>query len=185
LVEGVYELLEEEVKDTPVHAGPWMRLWARLFDLALTKILLFTFFGVVLYPLLFNWGMTYRIIFNGIVVTGLYTLVEPYLLFKWGGTPGKYLLRIMIVNKKDKPPITFDEYRHRAYQVWYRGLAFGLSPIYLYTAFASYMDLKNKGATIWDEEGGFECLQGKLDDGRGLLALLLFLFVFYSAFSLP
>ncbi len=184
MAEGVYEMLEAETRDTPVQAGPWMRLWARLFDLALTKILLFALLGPLLFPLLASWGFIYRILFNAILVSGLYCLIEPHLLSRWGRTPGKILLRILLV-KKEELAVEFADYKQRAFQVWIRGLAMGVSPIYLYTVFASYADLKNKGVTLWDEDGGFEVLQGRLDDGRGALAVVLIILVIYVALRLP
>lgn len=87
-----------------------------------------------------------------IAVFGLHfvwVLVEAQLLATWGTTPGKWLLKIK-VRDADNNKLSLKTSLTRGFLVWSVGMA-------MYTVFStiteaiSYMNLQNKGTTVWDK----------------------------------
>jgi uncharacterized RDD family membrane protein YckC len=122
---------------------PWVRYWARYID-----VYLFTIFIVMLQQLLFPTKQMNL----SIAVFGLHfvwVLVEAQLLATWGTTPGKWLLKIK-VRDADNNKLSLKTSLTRGFLVWSVGMA-------MYTVFStiteaiSYMNLQNKGTTVWDK----------------------------------
>ena len=81
-------------------------------------------------------------------------LIEPWVLSRYGTTPGKWLLRTT-VQKKTGGNLSYSEAWKRGTSVWLRGLGMYLPVVSLLTMLAAAITLKNKKETSWDRDGGF------------------------------
>ncbi len=182
------EILDIQEEDKIVPSGsqfrPWIRLWARLFDIALIKVIMFWLLSVAYIPILVHSDIMIRYLAQGLIVTLIFVFIETYALFRWSTTPGKALLKCRI-KKTDHTKLTLTECRNRSFTVWSRGLACGLPFISILTIFASYNDLKNHGTTFWDEKNDTYIEHQNLNDGRGVVAYIVLIAVFYFALRLP
>lgn len=153
---------------------PWIRYWARMFDLCFFGFLM----GIAL--VFIHPRFVFRINFNiiGIVELFLWIFVETTLLTLWGNTPGKKLFKIK-VRKSTGGQFNYFGILSRSFNVWIRGLALGIPLASLITLILSYNKLKNEGITSWDRDGGFVVEHGKIGALRGTIGILLFV-VFFS-----
>lgn len=146
---------------------PWMRYWARGFDIGLAGVVA----GVVL-EFVYPQALELPDVVFGIILTAIYIPVEALLLSSFGATPFKALLNIRVRNQNgDK--LSFREALARSLNVWIRGLGLGLPIITLITNYTSYQRLSSSGATSWDAEGNHTVSHRKLAVWRILLIWIL------------
>lgn len=165
-----------------IAAQPWVRYWARVFDICIMGLFLVLTLGVA--AAIFDFDL------DGLLATagrgqGILILswmpVEAVLMSTLGTTPGKWLCRIRVVPLfGDKPD--FEAAFVRSAKVWFRGLGLGLPIISIVAQIVAYNKLKNTGQTSWDAEGNFTIEHGEIGPFR--LLLIASLVVAYLALTL-
>lgn len=131
----------EPPRPKPSTVNPWIRCAARLFDYALFFFLLSWVSGKAVSAIPFeNW-----------VPLEFFAWVplEALLLWIWGTTPGKWLLRTHLkkglANKLD-----FESALRRGFSVWVRGMGLGIPILNVLCMLASYHRLRVLRTTSWD-----------------------------------
>lgn len=133
-------------KENITHVNPWIRCIARFFDYSL-------FFLLLLYS---------RKLFSGQLPFGRYEHFIPFeyfcfipiealLLFTWGTTPGKWLLKTKLkLGKKER--FDFMTALRRSFAVWVRGLGMGIVGLNFFCLAIAYQKLKLLQITSWDRD---------------------------------
>ncbi len=150
-------------------ARPWVRLWARLVDLALFGALVRYLVEVALW----------RPQAAGELAIGLATVmgwlvIEAVALAAVGTTPGKALLKVK-VRRRDGRLLDFPGSLNRAFDVWLKGLGMGLPVVVIVTELLAYRRLTRTGVTSWDESGDVLVSHGRIGPARIALAAALLL----------
>lgn len=134
------------VKEDTFHANPWIRFLARFFD--------YSFFFLLL------WGV--RWLLGGSVPLKQYQSmvpieffawipIEALLLYLWGTTPGKYLLKIQFRQGR-RAKLDFVTALRRSFNVWFRGLGMMIPVINCICLVFAYYRLKTLQLTSWDRD---------------------------------
>ena len=144
---------------------PLSRLAARLIDYGLWGIIL----AFVLRHLVAigavsaeHAGILSNPLVAPIAITFSWAWVEAILLIFFPITPGKFLLNIRVAFNVSNPYATSDPGAlvsssfGRAFRVWWRGAALGLTPIYLLSMLRAWRKLVSFKETTWDFDG--DCL---------------------------
>jgi len=152
---------------------PWIRFWARLFDITWTTFLL-GFAAGYFYPEEFLQLLSKP---GGEMLAGLaflfaWVFIEPILLATLGTTPGKWLFNIRLVPPSSSKP-DFSTALARSFDVWWRGLGMGLPLVSLITLLFAFNTLRKHGQTAWDKNGGFTVVHEPLGAGKLLFAILV------------
>ncbi len=174
--------------DITITIRPWVRYWARIFDLSLFSLIFFFMLGIVL-------GIIDTISPNGKILNLLEALLEAnYLIlhmvccFIWifveslflrflGTTPGKTFLRVQL-NTKNGNKINFRSALRRSLLVWYYGLGIGFPLVTIATLYSSYHDLTHKKITVWDEKAGFIITHKEIGIIRASLATIFIILIY-------
>ncbi|MDA1305418.1 MAG: RDD family protein [Nitrospirae bacterium] len=98
--------------------------------------------------------------------------LEAIFLSTYGTTPGKWFLRTTVKDFNGNI-LTFKQALRRSLYVWSWGYGIGFYYATLVGMLFSYLDLKDKGATRWDKDGGFEISHEKICVRRGVLTTFL------------
>lgn len=166
------------VRNDTSRINPWIRFVARMFDYSLFIVLL--------------WGVHRAI--PGSTEFGrfeswipfeylLWIPVEAALLWVWGKTPGKWLLKIELRQGWRKRPDYLSAIR-RSYHVWLRGLGMGIPFISAICLLVAYQRLKIFHLTSWDKDDHFQILHRPVSRMRlGFavsIAILGFWFYFHE-----
>lgn len=149
---------------------PEVRFFARLFDYALFGLITGTIFGFTA-PSMFD--MPNKILLSMIIVF-IWVFVEASLLSSWGTTPGKWLLRITLVDSAGQK-LNFSNALLRCFSVWGKGVGIGFPVVNLIAFHFSYKKLTQQGVTTWDSKGGFVVSHEKIGKLRVLLTVLFFI----------
>ena len=112
-----------------------------------------------------------------IISTFAWVFVEAALLSTLGTSPGKWLLKITIIDRSLEKPGYFGALR-RSLSVWCNGMGTGIFFIVPVTMAISYQRLRKEGYAPWDREGRFYLVHGKAGATR-----FLFTFLFFVIFS--
>jgi uncharacterized RDD family membrane protein YckC len=141
---------------------PWLRYWARMFDLSLLGIVA----GIIL-EIFAPGALDGKILGNlfGFVCMAGWVLIEPLHLTSSGTTPGKWLFKTRVITTDGRRP-TYEDALMRSFRVWWRGLAVGVPLVNLGTMIAAHEHLTNRGVTSWDRDGGFTVVHRRLGPGR-------------------
>jgi len=134
----------------PQAHSPWRRFFARMMDISIYSLLLDS-----VLVLLFNMITSNRNVLESLLYTAVVTIImllmEPLLLMKFGTTPGKALLGL-VVRTPEGNKLSYTEGFRRTFGVIRYGLGFEL-PIYnLIRNYKSYKILEEKETLPWDEE---------------------------------
>lgn len=114
-----------------------------------------------------------------IIITASWALVEAVLLIFFPVTPGKFLLNIRVAMNVSNPYAAADPGAHfaasfaRAFRAWWRGMAGGITPIFVLTLFKARKKLLSFKETTWDFDSDCLTTHGKVNAAGGLLAILL------------
>ncbi len=149
---------------------PWVRYWARLFDVYLFSLIVGfvpPLFGVIPNPESPEVEVLY-----GMIILFAWVLVESLLLSVWGSTPGKWLLRITLTDLSGAKP-KFQTAFERSLSVWLRGLGLGLPFVAFIANLISYRQLIKNGTTWWDR-GKFMIRHGRIGSARIILIVSFF-----------
>lgn len=143
---------------------PWLRYWARMFDITLLGGVT----GIVL-EIVAPGALDGKILGNllGFVCMAAWVLIEPLHLVNSGTTPGKWLFKTRVITS-DGRRTTYEDALMRSFRVWWRGLAVGVPLVNLGTMIAAHEHLTNRGVTSWDRDGGFTVVHRRLGPGRVL-----------------
>lgn len=132
---------DESPRFDPVHANPWLRFIARYFDYTLFFLLLYAI------PFVHFSKVDYWIPLEYLA----YIPVETLLLWAWGTTPGKWLLRIQM-RAGHRSRLPFDMALKRSFFVWLRGLGLAIPVITAFCMLNAYYRLKTLRTTSWDRD---------------------------------
>lgn len=141
---------------------PWVRYWARTFDMMFLLLVIAFLLGIVAPKALDD--EVFSNLF-GFVCTAAWVLIEPLYVVNWGTTPGKWLFRTRIVTVDGRRP-TYEDALMRSFRVWWRGLAVGVPLVSLATLIIAHGKLTTNGVTSWDRQGGFDVVHKRLGPGR-------------------
>ena len=145
---------------------PWVRYWARMLD-----ILVFAFLAGIVLAFVYKPAIEMPDILFGIVFLFAYIFVEAAMLASWGTTPGKSALKVRLRNS-DGSKLSYADALSRAFNVWFRGLGFGIPIVTIFTQIYAYDRLKNQGFTSWDEDRNFKVSHQTIGLWRIMAAVL-------------
>lgn len=157
--------------DTAVR--PWVRYWARMLDLYLFGLTLGVLAELSGSHLLDAPGSEQL---GSLLMAFGWVFTEASLLSTLGTTPGKALLRIRLVpptNVEGRAP--YGVALTRSLRVWWRGLGAGIPLVTLFTLLAAHRNLKTKGLSSWDIDGGWRVEHGYIGPWRAVATVLVFL----------
>lgn len=164
------QFLEQSKRDdveTVPQVRPWVRHFARNFDYTVF-LLIFAQILWIIYPPMVDKYFIIPLTLS----TFLWVFIESSMLSSWGTTPGKWLLSTKVRDSAGQK-LTFSTALKRSFSVWWRGVAIGLPLVSLLTELRAYKNLKEKGVTTWDIEGGF-LISYEEFGGLRLLVMILF-----------
>jgi hypothetical protein len=153
---------------------PWVRYWARMFDISLFIIPAGFSIGYFA-PNAFSESGSEQ--FLGIFILFIWAFIEASLLSTFGTTPGKLLFRIRFILTSGSK-FSYSQALNRSLKVWWRGLGTGFPLISLFTLIIAHNRLINNQRTSWDREGGFIINHEKIGVVRVLVAIAYFIFFF-------
>lgn len=141
---------------------PWVRYWARMFDINLVSIVAGTIV-VIAYPHALDPPWAGRIFF--LFVIFLWVFVEPIFLSISGKTPGKWLLRTRVTTSSgDK--VNYFTALSRSFKVWWRGLGIGFPLFSIFTLANSHRVLKKDKITSWDKDANLVVTHERIGAAR-------------------
>ena len=149
---------------------PWVRFWARVFDLEVyiifCGILIGMYFPSTLLDKTNEAALNYLMLFS-------WVFVESVLLASVGTTPGKALFRIYLRLPGSKS-IPFLNAFYRSLRVWWRGMGIGFPLVAIITLWHAESVLWRDGMTSWDKDGGFLVEHKKMGTLRIVFAVVFF-----------
>ncbi len=160
---------------------PWMRFWARYFDLIVIGVIMFFTMRI------FSPELTKKV--NPLVLIGvtlpLWFIFEAVVMSTFGTTPGKSILRIR-VRRLDGTIPNFNVFFKRGMFIWFMGEAVGIPGLFFLSNFMSYLILLKSKKTTWDERLDLVVSHGRVNDNRVgffvfLFVLMIILFTLYIA----
>ena len=148
---------------------PWIRYWARMFDLCLFSLMVGIAIALLAPSILEapNAVLTFFIMQT-------WVFQESILLSTLGTTPGKWLFAIKLRDCTGKK-LNLSNALGRSFSVWLKGCGLGIPIITLFTQLGARTTLKKTGATSWDKAGGYVISHRKIGAIRGTLAVTFFL----------
>ncbi len=165
----------ESPDSSVLQVRPWVRCWARMFDITLITVIV----GVVL-GLFFPAELKKSDFELQFATFGIWVFIESLLLWKFGTTPGKAFFRTQLrLPQSGSMPLMVAF--HRSLKVWWRGLGAGVGIIMLVALVYAHIRLSRDGMTSWDKEGGFAVVHGKISPIRVVVAVVWFGLFFAAA----
>ena len=158
---------------------PWVRYWARMFDIYLAGIVGGIAGGIavgIFNPDAFSdkgSDQLFELVF-GLVVVFVWVFIESLFLSSTGTTPGKWLFKTRLIPPSgDKPD--YSTALSRSFKVWWRGLGIGFPLASLITLIVAHGNLTKNGTTTWDRDDGFTVVHERIGPLRVIVAVTLFL----------
>lgn len=155
---------------TVAQVRPWVRYWARMFDIYVAS-----FLGglaiAIFYPDALN-EEGFDLLF-GLSVIFAWIFIESMILSIFGTTPGKWLFKIKLM-EANGGGLKFDTALSRSFKVWWRGLGTGFPLISLITLSVAHGKLTKNGITSWDSDGGVSVTHDRIGPLRVIIALIFF-----------
>jgi lipoprotein-releasing system ATP-binding protein len=139
---------------------PWARFWAKQLDFALhwMSVGLAVGFALTLLPRLFGlsleglWWAPYLVAAATVLS---FPLIDALWVSATGSSPGRLAFRFRVQRRNgDKP--SFNNALARAWTCLFFGQGLTLGLIWLLTCWASYSNLQQHGASLWDRDAGTE-----------------------------
>ncbi len=139
----------------------WVRYFARMTDSFLFGMILILIIMFIYPDFLFS--LAEIGIFATLFVLSLWIFIEALLLASLGTTPGKFLLSTYVKDIRGNN-LTYSNALSRSFQVFMRGLAFGITPFHLITMIIAYRNLTSNqlGMATWDREGYYRVRHGPI-----------------------
>lgn len=163
---------EMAVRDEVKKVRPWVRYWARMFDIYAFILAA----GIMLGILSSGFIAKLNAYVLGMILVFAWVFVEALLLSTFQATPGKWLFKTK-VSLTSGVPMNFSQALSRSLRVWWRGLGIGFAPVSLFTLITAHLRLTTHGITSWDKDGGFMVKHEKVGAWRVLTAIAFFIFV--------
>lgn len=149
---------------------PWVRYWARMFDIYVAGIVGGIIVGIVS-PHTLDQRDSQQLF--ALVVIFMWAFVESIFLSVAGRTPGKWLLRTRVVPLSGGKP-TYSVALSRSLKVWWRGLGIGFPIASLITLIIAHGRLTKNGTTSWDKDDGFTVIHERIGAVRVTLVVIAF-----------
>jgi uncharacterized RDD family membrane protein YckC len=175
----------EQTQSAVPEVRPWIRFWARLFDIWVFSFFFF-FFAAGLVAILapesnfmataFHEDNKFREeneLWFGMACLFAWVFVEAILLSTLGTTPGKWLFRIKLLPPTGLVP-TYPAAVSRSIAVWWRGLGTGFPVVSLCTLIFAKSRLRENGITSWDKDEGFTVVHQRIGTTRSVVAIVFF-----------
>lgn len=153
-------------------ARPWVRYWARMFDVYSFSLIGGVFLGIAA-PQFLARQDEYAL---GMMLVFVWVFVEAVLLSSFQTTPGKWLFKTNIALTSGSP-IDFSQALTRSLKVWWRGFGIGFPIAAMITMIVAHGRLTRNGITSWDKDDSFLISHEKVGVSRVLVAVAFF-FVF-------
>lgn len=166
-IEAPSEWRERPVASKP---HPWIRYWARLFDVYVAGFASGIVIGFV-NPEAFDTRFNAQLF--GMVIVLAWIPIEAFLLSALGATPGKFLFKIRVASSSGER-LDFQTALTRSFRVWWRGLGAGLPIITLITQVQAYNNLTRNGETTWDRDDDLVVVHGRVGILRVLMVIMIF-----------
>lgn len=174
------ESLREDIKSSLkeiLPPRPWVRFWARLFDL--TVFTVFFYFVIGLIEGYSNVLILPEFIINNNVAAGIISLpfallLDAFCMAMFGNTPGKKILNIQVMNQNGSPIGLFQAIR-RNMAIYIRGYGFGLPIINLFTLYNAYQTLTRRGSCTWDNNQNLTVIQRPVGIVKGMTFTVIFI----------
>jgi uncharacterized RDD family membrane protein YckC len=176
--------------DSVPQVRPWVRFFARLFDIQLSFFITLPLLAVlvILVP---GFDMLLNAVSESDIVDRIFTLmiellvlafVEPHWISRYGFTPGKWLFKIKVISATGRH-LTLSQAFARSLKVYVKGYSLGIPFLSLITLLLEGQRLHTKGNTSWDQEGEFKVLHENIGTMRWLIIIGAF-FILYSIIML-
>lgn len=149
---------------------PWVRYWARNFDIYLACIVAGLTIGIINPHALDEKGSEQLF---GLAVIFTWVFIESLFLSTAGNTPGKWLFKTRIVPLSGTK-LDYSTALSRSFKVWWRGLGIGFPLASLITLSVAHGKLTKNGVTSWDRDDGFTVVHERIGPLRVLVAIVFF-----------
>ena len=134
----------------PKVTSPWVRYFARSIDAAIYMILWNTLLSLVLHINIMETGFA-GLVADIIAYNCLFLLAEPFMLSRFGTTPGKFLLGLRMTAETGAR-LTHGEALHRTWTVLKKGCGFNLPVYWIIRMYKSYRACKDGETLDWEQE---------------------------------
>lgn len=149
---------------------PWVRFWAKNFDILLFSLMFGIFLGIFYPDILSQSDAVLTIISLPCCL-----LIDACCLSFFGTTPGKFLLNVKV--SKHFQNLTLSDANKRAFMTWFRGFGLGIPFINLITMYTSYTHLKDSGRSYWDEKLDIDVEHKDLTSGKTIVFVIIFILI--------
>jgi curved DNA-binding protein CbpA len=176
-----YSEKENEKKDSYANSSlikthPWIRYFARLFDINVGGILI-----------IWIWYMfepnSYAQVFgnlNKYIITILLYIIwlffESFFISQWGTTPGKFILNTYVYSSNGNK-LLYSQALKRSFSVFIKGSGLGIPLVSLFTLINAHDTLKQSGTTSWDEKYDSVVITKKSSILRVIILIILMSFI--------
>ena len=161
-----------EIVPAPSQVRPWVRYWARMFDVYSFSLVGGVILAVIA-PQFLEKQNEYAL---GMMLVFAWVFVEALLLSSFQATPGRWLFKTKIALTSGSP-INFSQALARSFKVWWRGFGTGFPIATMITMIIAHGRLTRNGITSWDKDDGFSVAHETIGVPR-VLAAIAFFFIF-------
>lgn len=161
-----------EIVPAPSQVRPWVRYWARMFDVYSFSLVGGVILAVIA-PQFLEKQNEYAL---GMMLVFAWVFVEALLLSSFQTTPGKWLFKTKIALTSGSP-ISYSQALTRNFKVWWRGFGTGFPIATMITMIIAHGRLTRNGITSWDKDDGFSIAHETIGVPR-VLAAIAFFFIF-------
>jgi len=174
-IHGGYDLESATITQESQKERPWIRFWARHFDVLVHSMVIGLIWQYV-HEASFEWISSWVTI----LMVFLWMFIEWGYMAAFGTTPGKKLMGIQ-VQMADGGAISRDIAFKRASIVWLKGMGLGISLITIVCNMMGYHDLRNAQTTTWDRDLKLTVIHKKVGFFRLLIGPLIVVAIYVIA----
>lgn len=155
----------------PFQLRPWVRFWARMVDYNCLGLINGIFFG----NYLSHTSLIFFPFFTLAFIPLFWIPIETILLSTIGTTPGKWILKVKVSNKKGKKKyLTFEQSYKRSITVWFLGMGCGIPIIQIIALIIAKIRVSHTRTTIWDKNNRLIVRHNKIGILRISIVILFF-----------
>lgn len=166
----------ERHRDTS-NVHPWIRFWARSFDLLIVAVPVAAAWWFWFPPAEITW---LTVMLFGMAVLFVDLLIEPVLISRLAMTPGKWAFSIRVINP-DGSLLSYKQALGRSDMIWAKGLGAGTPVLGQFLMAAQHYELSANARTFWDQEGGFEVEHREIHGTRVIGAIAIAVMILLAA----
>jgi uncharacterized RDD family membrane protein YckC len=155
---------------SPSPARPWLRFWARNFDILLFNTVLSIVWLTIDEQSYYEMS---NLLF-AVISIFLYIFVEAFFLSTWGTTLGKKITKTTIKNNNGSQLSGYQSLK-RSRLVWLRGMGLGIGIVQLVANIMAYQTLRSNGRTSWDHDMDLLVSHEKLGIIRIIQIVIIFI----------